>query len=183
MKRYCLVGIKGVGKTTLLRSVLPLPNIEYYTGSQILKKLVGKDFYKFDYFSNERKEYFRKKAIQFLWDRQSQNGKDILIDGHVTLFNPKTEKIERIFTESDCEFYTDLILLEAPINLVLIRRINDLKKRITNRDYIKQELIAERNEVNRLKKEFGMVVHYIYDDDETENTRNSLISIILEGSK
>ncbi|MHA1427458.1 MAG: AAA family ATPase [Candidatus Helarchaeota archaeon] len=181
MKRYCLIGVKGIGKTTLIKSILPLPNIECYIGSQILRVLVGQNFNQFDYFSEERKEFFRKAAIQFLWDRQEQTRKNILIDGHVTLYNPKIGDIEAIFTQLDCEFYTDLILIDASVDLVLERRKRDSKKRILERDLILQELEAERTEANRLKEQYGMKIHYILDDG-TENTRNKLIAI-LSGSE
>jgi len=177
MKRYCLIGIKGIGKTTLVKSIMPISNTDYFIGSDILKNLVGPEFENFDYFPEEKKQKYRKKAIEYLWKIQEKNKKNILIDGHVTLLNPKTRIIEPVFTELDCNFYTDLILLEAPIEEILKRRKNDnRKKRIIDIELIRKELTAERHEAERLSNKYGINIHYVFDDG-TSNSEQALRKI------
>ena len=50
LRRVCLVGVRGVGKTTLIRSLLPqLPHVDYIVGSAVLRELAGADFARFDH--------------------------------------------------------------------------------------------------------------------------------------
>ena len=89
--------------------------------------------------------------------RQLQTQKDILVDGHTTLYNSVTGQVEGVFTENDCRFFTDLIYYNAPAEVVLIRRQNDQKKRrIVDLEIIQQELSGERNESIRIAKDYQM---------------------------
>ena len=93
MRRYCLIGIKGIGKTTLIKKILEeIPNIDYLIGSQILRQLVGVRFDNFDYFPEAERQKYREKAIEYMIARQNEIQKDILVDGHTTLYNPISNK-------------------------------------------------------------------------------------------
>lgn len=166
MRRICLVGVRGVGKTTLINSVLSrVPWIDYLIGSNILRQLVGEDFVNFDRYPEERKQNFREQAIMYMEKRQMQTHKDILVDGHTTLYNAETGKVEGVFTELDCQFYTDLIYYNATYEVVLNRRKNDFnKRRILDPEIIKQELLGERNESIRIAKDYQMGWYEITED-------------------
>ena len=61
VRRICMVGVKGIGKTTLNKSILQkITWIDYLIGSNILRQLVGDDFNNFDTYPEERKQYFRE---------------------------------------------------------------------------------------------------------------------------
>ncbi len=179
MRRICLIGIKGIGKTTLIKSVLDkFSNIDYLIGSQILRELVGPTFDRFDYFPEDKKKFFREKAIEYMLNRQQEIQKDVLVDGHTTLYNPIKKKPENVFTQLDCSFFTDLILLEVNALNVLERRKNDLnKKRITDLSIIKEELAFERTNSKRIAKEYGMQIFYLKEGVQTD-LKKSLLKIL-----
>lgn len=181
MRRICMVGIRGIGKTTLNKSVLPrLPWIDYLIGSSILRQLVGEDFINFDKYPNDRKQYFREQAIRYMVDRQVQTQKDILVDGHTTLYNQETGKVEGVFTDLDCRFFTDLIYYNAPAEVIQHRRIKDQsKKRVIDINIIKQELQGERNESLRIAKEFQMGWHEV-SEDIMEKMQEKLYSLLVQ---
>ena len=156
LKRICMVGIKGIGKTTLSRSILSrVPWIDYIIGSSILRELVGEEFKDFDKFSDERKRFFREQANRYMEQHQKENRKDILVDGHTTLYNSETGKVDAVFTELDYKFYTDLIYYNAPAKVVLKRRKGDpSKRRILDINIIKQELAKEKEESIRIAKTY-----------------------------
>jgi hypothetical protein len=72
----------------LLIERLGYSNIDYLVGSEILRQLVGLDFTHFDQYSDEKKKHFREQAINYMVERQKKTNKDILVDGHSTLYNP-----------------------------------------------------------------------------------------------
>ncbi len=181
MRRYCLIGIKGIGKTTLIKAILEeIPNIDYLIGSQILRQLVGPRFDNFDYFSEEEKQKYREKAIEYMTKKQNETQKDILVDGHTTLYNPISKEPENVFTELDCQFFTNLILYEVNALTVLERRKSDsFKKRILNLSIIKREISFERENSENIAKKYGMQMHYL--DEGSQNNLNIEIIKILKG--
>ncbi len=183
MRRYCLIGIKGIGKTTLIKTILEeIPNIDYFIGSQILRQLVGPRFDNFDYFPKEEKQKYREKAIEYMIKRQNETQKDILVDGHTTLYNPISNETENVFTELDCKFFTDLILYEVNALTVLERRKSDsIKKRILDLSIIKKELSFERENSDNIAKKYGMQLHYLNED--FHNNLNIELIKILKGEK
>ncbi len=183
LRRYCLIGIKGIGKTTLIKTILEeIINIDYLIGSQILRELVGPRFDNFDYFPEKEKQNYREKAIKYMIKRQNETQKDILVDGHTTLYNPINTEPENVFTELDCKFFTDLILYEANALTVLERRKSDsLKERILDLSIIKKELSFERENSEKIAKKYEMQMHYL-NEDFLNNLNIELIKI-LKGEK
>ena len=181
MRRTCMVGIRGIGKTTLIKSILAnLSWIDYLIGSSILRQLVGDDFINFDNYPEERKQYFREQAIRYMEERQNQIQKDILVDGHTTLYNQQTRKVDAVFTDLDCRFFTDLIYYNAPAEVVLQRRLKDTtKKRIIDLNTIKQELDGERAESQRIAQAFRMGWYEI-SEDVFEVMQKNLSSLLTQ---
>ncbi|KKN64429.1 hypothetical protein LCGC14_0491720 [marine sediment metagenome] len=183
IRRYCLIGIKGIGKTTLIKTILKeIPNIDYLIGSQILRQLVGEGFDNFDYFPEEVKKNYREKAIEYMIQRQNETQKKILVDGHTSLYNPISKEPENVFTELDCTFFTDLILLEVSDLTVLERRKSDSKKkRITDLSIITKELSFERKNSENIAKKYGMKMHYL--NEKFYDTLDLELIKILKGKK
>ncbi|MCY1037063.1 ATP-binding protein [Corallococcus sp. BB11-1] len=160
-RRICLVGVRGVGKTTLIRSILPaLPQVDYVVGSAILRELAGADFARFDSLPPDVKQHYREEAIRWMETRQEGTGRDILCDGHTTLLNPATAQVEQVFTELDCHFFRELILLEGPPEVILQRRRDDLtKRRNLDGSLLHAELAGEREACLRIAREHDMRLH------------------------
>ncbi len=161
LRRACLVGVRGVGKTTLIRSVIErLPHVEFVVGSAILRELAGSDFVRFDHLPPDVKLAYRESAVQWMENRQAVNGKHILCDGHTSLLDESTGRVSAVFTESDCRFFRELIILEASADIVFMRRRNDLsKRRALDFALIEEELAGERETSLRIAHDWGMVLH------------------------
>ena len=158
LRRICLVGVRGVGKTTLIRSVIgALPEVDYIVGSAVLRELAGADFARFDHLPHAVKEQYRHDAIRWMEARQARCGKHILCDGHSSLLDESTGIIGTVFTESDCRFFRELLLLEAPVDVVLAHRRGDAsKRRSLDPEVIAAELSAERDSSRLIAEQWGM---------------------------
>lgn len=166
-RRICLVGVQGIGKSTLLRSLQDeLRHIDMVLGSSLLRKLVGGDFARFDGFPDALKQSYREQVIARMREQQEQSGRDLICDGHVTLRNAVTGIIEEVFTEQDSCFYSEIILLHAPADVVLQRRANDPnKRRSLDPEQIREELQAERTCSQRMAAQRQMLLHEIHAAD------------------
>lgn len=161
LRRICLVGVRGVGKTTLIRAVIgDLPGVDYIVGSAVLRELAGADFARFDHLPADVKQRYREDAIIWMEQRQRREGKHILCDGHTSLLDESTGTVGPVFTDRDCAFFQELILLEAPLDVVLERRRRDSsKRRCLVPDLVAAELTGERNTSRRLAAQWGMQLH------------------------
>ena len=153
-RRICLVGVRGVGKTTLVRSVLPrLPLVDHVVGSAVLRELAGDAFARFDHLSPDVKDGYRRQAIVWMEARQAREGRTILCDGHTSLLDESTGRVSAVFTKEDCRFFRELILVEAPLEVILARRVGDsTKRRNLDRSVIEAEIDGERETAARIAR-------------------------------
>lgn len=163
LRRICLVGVRGVGKTTLVRAVLPgVAGFEHIVGSAVLRELAGEEFDRFDHLAPERKQAFREEAIRWMEHRQEQTGLHILCDGHTSLLDESTGEVGEVFTHSDCLFFRELVLLEVPAAKVLAQRAADPRKhRSLDPAVIAAELEGERTSCRRIADRWGMRLHVL----------------------
>ena len=163
LRRICLVGVRGVGKTTLIRSVIEaLPQVDYVVGSAVLRELAGADFARFDHLPPAVKEQYRHNAIRWMEERQARSGKHILCDGHTSLLDESTGTVGTVFTERDCRFFHEILLLEAPVDVVLAHRRGDAsKRRSLDPEVISAELSAERASSRLIAEQWGISLHVL----------------------
>ena len=168
LRRICLVGVRGVGKSTLIRSVLAgLPHIEHIVGSSVLRELAGAEFARFDHLPSDVKHRYRESAIDWMVMRQEEVGRHLLCDGHTSLLDESTGLVGPVFTERDCQFFRELVLLEAPAEVVLARRLADTSKaRSTDPAIIAAELSGERASSVQIAERWGMVLHHLPAGDD-----------------
>lgn len=161
LRRICLVGVRGVGKTTLIRAVLDqLPDVDYVVGSAVLRELAGPEFARFDHLPPTVKQRYRENAIEWMETRQARVGKHLLCDGHTALLDESTGRVGPVFTERDCRFFRELVLFEAPAEIVLARREGDPnKRRSLDLAVIRNELEGERRSCEVLAGAWGMTLH------------------------
>lgn len=163
LRRICLVGVRGVGKTTLIRSIVDeLPHVDYIIGSSLLRQFAGDDFARFDHLPHEVKHAYRERVIEWMVERQAREGRHILCDGHTALLDESTGEVGPVFTERDCRFYDELMLLDAPMEVILDRRLRDTtKRRSTDPKIIAEELSAERSTCRQIAERWGMRLHVL----------------------
>lgn len=161
LRRICLVGVRGVGKTTLVRSVLPgLPQVEHVVGSSVLRELAGEAFARFDHLPPEVKDGYRRQAIAWMEAHQAREGRTLLCDGHTSLLDESTGRVGVVFTEDDCRFFRELVLVEAPLEVILARRAGDTtKRRSLDPAVVAAEIDLERESATRIAADWGLTLH------------------------
>ncbi len=179
LRRICLVGVRGVGKTTLIRSVLEhVPHVDYIVGSAVLRELAGPDFARFDHLPPDVKHRYREGAITWMEDRQGREGRHILCDGHTSLLDESTGMVGGVFTDRDCGFFRELILVEAPVDVVLERRRGDpTKRRSLDPAIIAAEVSGERDTSRLVSEAWGMRLHLLPPNID-EGSRERLLEIL-----
>jgi len=178
LRRICLVGVRGVGKTTLVKSVLPeLTGYDHIVGSAVLRELAGDEFARFDHLAPARKQAYRQEAIRWMERHQDAHRTHILCDGHTSLLDESTGKVGVVFTDSDCRFFRELIHLEAPLEVVLSRRrADDSKRRSLDPAVIRAELAGESESCGRIAERWGMELHRLPLDPT--NARTALLEVL-----
>lgn len=162
-RRLCLVGVSGLGKTTLLRALAPrVPAYRCLTGSTLLRELCGDEFPRFDHLPEARKRELREAAIRRMEQIQNESGLHLLCEGHTTLRSRASGLVEPVFTAEDCTFFRELILLHAPASLVSSRRQADVTRQRPSAEVIVQEEIAaEAAECQRIAERHGLRLHLL----------------------
>lgn len=162
-RRLCMVGVSGLGKTTLLRALAPrLPAYRCLTGSTLLRELCGDEFPRFDHLPEARKCELRQAAIRRMVQIQNESGLHILCEGHTTLRSRASGLVEPVFTAEDSAFFRELILLEAPASLVGARRQGDVtRQRPSDEALVYEEIVAEAAECRRITERHGLRLHHL----------------------
>lgn len=161
LRRVCLVGVRGTGKTTLIRSAIErLPSFEVVTGSAVIREIAGSEFAHFDQLPSNVKRCYREAAIEWIERLQVATGKHLLCEGHTTLLDERSRQIEAIFTERDCKFFREIVLLEASPDEIFARRKGDLsKRRSLDPNLILAEIEAERETTKQIAMSWGMTLY------------------------
>ena len=61
LRRICLVGVRGVGKTTLIRGVIDqMPGIDYVVGPAVLRELAAPELARVDHLPPAVKQRYRE---------------------------------------------------------------------------------------------------------------------------
>lgn len=156
----CVGGVDGVGKTTLLQAHAREhePRDAQLTGSSIVRALIAPATVEdFDRWSEARRQEVRGAAIEALRARREEAAGRLLVDGHFTLRNRVTGRVEPIFTEQDRAFYDALVLVEASAEVVAAWRRDDTRaRRQESVEGIEEHLAAERAEGHRLAAMMGV---------------------------
>ena len=178
---YCLVGVGGCGKTTLIRAVLSkLSGFEYISMDTVIRSLVGPQFSDFSHFPDEVKKQFRSRAIMYMREETERFRNKLIVEDHATLYNPNTRRIERVLPEEASFLYTDIVLHSVEPTVVLQRRRSDrMVKRTLDLDFIKREISIEESEARRYADVGGMDFHVLRDHGGMEAAQ--LLLRLLQG--
>ena len=178
LRRICFTGIRGVGKTTLLKETDEHNSeVVSISGSDILQELMGEAYDQFEFLPEKEKYIHRLKLNDVRWEIQRTTGKDMLVDCHLTVYNLKTGEIDMIFTHKDFDFFTEFILLDCTPEKIQIHRKRDKsKKRIVDFDIIKRELEFERKMALKVTKDHGIKLHIVQMDENAIDNLNRILA-------
>jgi adenylate kinase len=163
----CVAGIPGVGKTRLLREhVARTRGDEHVTGSSVIKAVIAPaTVEQLDRWSEEERLAVRGEAIDRLRAQRTSCHGRLLVDGHFTLRNRASGRLEVVFNEHDRAFYDALLLVEAPPADVVAWRLADTTRvrAAENPDTVALHMEAERLEAVRIAEEMGVPLCVIED--------------------
>ena len=184
-RRICIIGPRGVGKSHVIRELLPeLINCEHVIGSDLLKaELKRHGLRSMEGLDEISKNVLRQFASEEMV-RRASNGCDIFIcEGHAALIPTKAlSRLEKFwrqllvwigkresifdvsvsFTELDKAFFNEVILVEADIETIQERRLADPnKQRATDFDSIKADMDAERSMAAEICRESGAALRVV----------------------
>lgn len=165
----CVGGVSGVGKTRLLQT--HVADAEYgdaqMTGSSVVKSIIAPATVRdFDTWPVAERVRVRDESIRRLLALRAATSGLLLIDGHFTLRNRVSGRVEAIFTAEDKCFYDALVLVDASPECVdEFRRADSRLREAASRAAIAEELDAERREVTRLAAEMGVPLLHIRELD------------------
>ena len=184
-RRICIIGPRGVGKSHVIRELLPeLKNCEHVIGSDLLKaELKRHGLGSMEGLDEISKNVLRQFASEEMV-RRASNGCDIFIcEGHAALIPTKPlSRMEKFwrqllvwigkrdsifdvsvsFTELDKAFFNEVILVEADIETIQERRLADPnKQRATDFDSIKADMDAERSMAAEICRESGAALRVV----------------------
>jgi len=184
-RRICIIGPRGVGKSHVIRELLPeLKNCEHVIGSDLLKaELKRHGLESMEGLDKISKEVLRQFASEEMV-RRASNGCDIFIcEGHAALIPAKPISfmnkawrqllvwigkrdsifdVDVSFTELDKALFNEVILVEADIEVIQERRLADpLKHRATDMDSIRADMEAERSKAAEICRESGAALRVV----------------------
>jgi len=184
-RRICIIGPRGVGKSHVVRELLPeLSNCVHVVGSDLLKaELKRHGLESMEGLDDVTKDVLRQFASEEMV-RRASSGCDIFIcEGHAALLPARPlgrfEKVWRQlqvwfgkrdslfdvsvgFTELDKALFNEVILVEADPEVIQERRLADKdKKRHTDLDSIRADIEAERNKAAEICRESGAALRVV----------------------
>lgn len=144
----CLVGVPGVGKSFLARTVAEQhPRLaRHCVGSSIVREVIAPEpLARMDFLSDEARVAARAEAVRRLECIRRDASTALLVDGHLVLRNRRTRALERVFGEPDASFFTALVWIDADPEFVESLRAGDDRPRPTeSRAELEEHLASER---------------------------------------
>jgi adenylate kinase len=168
-KRIGLYGVSGTGKTTILSEVSKLTsNAIWLEGSKLVIEAAGMALENFKKLSEDKKYFFREKAIEMAWEIQVKTNKHIIIDGHL-VFAKSEDEFENVMTSKDATFYTDYIYLNLPPEIVFNRlQLDTFRKRNYSISTISNWIEFEMNELKTFCNDRKLNLHILHSTNKAE---------------
>lgn len=184
-RRICIIGPRGVGKSHVVRKILPdLRNCVHVVGSDLLKaELSRHGLDSMEGLDDVTKDVLRQFASEEMVRRASGDCEIFICEGHAALLPARSlGRIEKAwrqvqvwlgkrdsvydvsvgFTELDKAFFNEVILVEADDEVIQERRMDDQdKRRPTDLDSIRADIEAERSKAAEICRESGAALRVV----------------------
>jgi len=182
VKKILISGVRGIGKSTLINKIQNKISESFviFQYSQILQKVVGIERFKtFDRLSEKKKNNYRRLVIAELESIEKRENKHILVEGHTSLYNPKTENVESTMSAEDILYFNEIILCELNVNQILKRRQNDLSKK---RELSLEVIQSEQDMEKKIALEWAKLTRNKFNTVQISNEMNpekNLLNLLL----
>ena len=184
-RRICIIGPRGVGKSHVVRELLPeIKNCVHVVGSDLLKaELRRHGLSSMEGLDEVTKDVLRQFASEEMVRRASAGCDIFICEGHAALLPARPlgriekawrqamvwlGKRERVFdvsvgfTELDKAFFNEVILVEADLEVIQERRLADKdKQRAVDMDSIRADMEAERSKAAEICRESGAALRVV----------------------
>lgn len=180
LKRLGLYGISGTGKTTILKELNKLTSeVIWLEGSKLVIEAAEMPLKEFKKLSDDKKYFFREKAIENAFKIQFQIKKHIVIDGHL-VFPKGKDNFENVMTNKDVNFYTDYVYLDLPIEIIQKRIQNDnTRTKKHTKTLLAKWAAFELKELQKFCFEYKKPLHILKTTDKIE-TVNFIYNYIIQ---
>jgi uracil phosphoribosyltransferase/adenylate kinase len=126
-----LYGVPGSGKTFLLDQLKGELGQEYFTfyeGSKMIATVVPGGLEVFQKLEEEKKEYWRRLAIDTIRNESTDNGRVAVVTGHFMFWSEDKEAGQLVCTRNDLDTFTHILYLDVPAEIVAQRRLSDAER-------------------------------------------------------
>lgn len=187
----CVVGVPGVGKSTLLAKYAGAhpQHARHVVGSSIVKQVIAPATVRdLDGFSPSEQEAVRAECIRRLTSFRDAFDGLLFVDGHVTLRNRASGRLETVFTPADESFYGAIVLVDADVERVHGQRAADARVRETEvvdgtLAHIETERALARDAARRMGVPFASVDGVTLDERVTQLQRfTAMVEALLVAS-
>ncbi|CAG8531091.1 1288_t:CDS:1 [Diversispora eburnea] len=180
-KNIGIYSINAAGKTNILKGLKEnhLTNFNIYEGSEVItRNITLENFKKLD---NENKSKIRREALKWLKDSPGNK----IVAGHFSFpsFNNREISFEKVWTDFDGNFYTDIIYIDVPPSEIYIRQKADILLR-SDRPFLELEHIKKWLEYEKKELELECInlgiKFYIFKSLLDKNSDNEMLLQIIE---
>lgn len=169
-------GAKGVGKTTIFKQGISLPehDIKTIQMSYLLNEFGKLEFgLKWVNLNSAQRIYIREKGIKYILSLRDDA---VLLDSHYIDIN--NNGVEPIMPKELQKLIDIHIIIESSPDEILKRRLNDLnRERSYDINLIEKEIASERNVAMEIANNFKKPI-YIIKNESINKTVSEIISIV-----
>jgi adenylate kinase len=176
-----IYGVPGCGKSTLLNELkqqLQTESFLFYDGSQIIAYLVSGGLDAFKKMDETEQYYWRQKAIETIGQECINQGKTGVVAGHYMFWDKDEDERRPIHTKKDLEWYTHILYLDVPAEVVAQRRHDDTERDrppITT-DHLRKWQQAEKDQLLDLCRKNSILFSRIAHDETMVSRVSTLLS-------
>jgi adenylylsulfate kinase-like enzyme len=179
-----IYGIPGSGKSTLLNNLrrqLAQDRFVFYEGSEVIGLFVTNGLIGFQNLKEKEKEFYRKKAIDWIKQDCINSGNAGVVVGHFMFWKEEEHQGCAVHTQNDFNTFTHIIYVDTPAPVVAERCQNDGNRRRSSASasHLDKWQNAEKDGLQRLSRE-NRILFYRLTPSRSPEILVEEVSVLLE---